>query len=301
MVVSVWASLTLVPGLALSFRPRFVFAPAGQARPPLWRLAAVLALGAGAVLWVARGAHAAEPAPPDAAGLIEKSLAAGRVRDSAADATFTLTHRDGASRVRKTRGLTRLQAGGQDNMRLVRFLAPADIKGTATLLVEHAGADDDMWIYLPALGKVRRLSASNKRDSFVGTDFSYGDVIGHKTAQWTHTLLREEPLDGVPAYVIESVPAGEEVKAATGYAKRLSWVRKTDFVAARIDFWDVAGQPLKRITASEIRPVGQGHFQAMHAVAENLQTGHRTTLHFDSFQADQGVPADAFSAQKLEP
>jgi len=298
MVVSAWASLTLVPGLVLSWRPDFIFEPAaGAPRRPAWQLAAVLALGSAAVLFVARGAHAAEPS---AAELIEKSVQAGRVKDSVASATFTLTNRDGASRVRQTSGLTRLQANGQDSLRLVRFLSPADIKGTATLLVEHAGADDDMWIYLPALAKVRRLSASNKRDAFVGTDFSYGDIIGHKTAEWTHTLLREEAVDGAPAYVIESVAGSDAVKANTGYAKRMSWVRKADFVAARIDFWDVAGQPLKRITVSDIRPVGAGHFQGMRSVAENLVTGHRTTIRFDEFKADQGVSLDEFTVQKLE-
>ena len=296
MVVSVWASLTLVPGLVLSWRPRFIFAP--DAKRPVWPLAAALALGSAGVLFVARGAHAETPSPEV---LIEKSLEAGRVRDSVANATFTLTNRDGVSRVRKTTGMTRLQGNGRDNMRLVRFLSPADIKGTSTLLIEHAGADDDMWIYLPALGKVRRLSAANKRDGFVGTDFSYGDVIGHKTADWTHTLLREEPVDGVPAYVVQSVPARDAVKADSGYAKRVTWVRKDNFVAARTEFWDAAGQALKRIVSTDVRPVGAGHFQAMHSEAENLQTGHRTTLHFDDFKADQNLSAEVFSPQKLEP
>ncbi|WP_205833186.1 outer membrane lipoprotein-sorting protein [Azohydromonas caseinilytica] len=294
MVVSVWASLTLVPGLVLSWRPRFIFST--NAQRPLWSLLALLLAGSAAVLFVAR----AQAQTPSAADLVEKSLTATKVKDSDANATFTLTNRDGASRVRKTRGLTKLQDNGQDNMRLVRFLSPADIKGTATLLVEHAGADDDMWIYLPALGKVRRLSASNKRDSFVGTDFSYGDIIGHKTAEWRHALLREEAVDGAPAYVIESVPLNDTVKNNTGYAKRVSWVRKDNFVASRIDFWDVAGQPLKRITASDIRPVGNGKFQAMDSVAENLQTGHRTTIHFDDFKADLGLKADLFATGRLE-
>jgi predicted RND superfamily exporter protein len=298
MVVSVWASLTLVPGLVLSWRPGFIF-EAGARRRPFWQVATVLVIGSAAVLFVARGARAATPAP-SAAELIEKSVQAGRVKDSVASATFTLTHRDGASRVRQTSGLTRLQANGQDSLRVVRFLAPADIKGTATLLVEHAGADDDMWVYLPALGKVRRLSAANKRDSFVGTDFSYGDIIGHKTPEWTHALLREEPVDGVPAYVIESVAASDAVRANSGYSKRVSWVRKDNFVAARIEFWDLGGQPLKRVTVSDIRPVGEGRFQPMRSVAENLRTGHRTVIVFDDFKADQGVPLEAFTVQKLE-
>ncbi len=299
MAVSVVASLTLVPAIVLSVRPHFIFDRARQR--PLWQLAGVLLAGCGVLLFVVLSmpmAHA-ETLTPQA--IMQRNLAATKVRDSSAEATLTLTNRDGVSRVRKIRGYTRLQANGGDNMRLVRFTAPADIKGTASLLVEHANADDDMWIYLPALGKVRRLSAANKKDAFVGTDFSYGDVIGYKAEEWNHQLLREETLDGAPAYVIESVPAGETVRQHTGYGKRLSWVRKDNFVATRIDIWDGAGQPLKRIVAGDIRQVGaHGRWQPMWTEAENLQTGHRTRIRFDQFEADQNVAESLFSPKELD-
>jgi outer membrane lipoprotein-sorting protein len=186
-------------------------------------------------------------------------------------------------------------------MRLVRFLSPADIKGTATLLLEHAGTDDDMWIYLPALGKVRRLSASNKKDSFVGTDLSYGDVIGYKPQEWRHRLVREEEAAGAPCYVIESLPANETVAQNSGYGKRVSWVRKDNFVAPRIEITDTAGRPLKRILAADIRQVGRaGRWQAMRTEAENLQTGHKTLIQLDRFEAEQNVPESLFTAKELE-
>lgn len=88
-------------------------------------------------------------------------------------------------------------------------------------MIEQSDADDDMWIYLPALKKTRRLVSDNKRDSFVGSDLTFGDLIGHKPADWTSTLLREETLDGKAVYVIESLPKDEAVKSQTGYSKRL--------------------------------------------------------------------------------
>jgi hypothetical protein len=158
-----------------------------------------------------------------------------------------------------------------------------------------------MWIYLPALGKVRRLSASNKRDGFVGTDFSYGDVIGHKPEEWNHTLLREESLNGAACYVIESVPMSDTVRQNTGYGKRLSWIRQDNFVAVRSDYWDLANQPLKRITASDIRQVGSiGRWQPMTSEAENLQTGHRTGILLEEFKAEQNVPENLFTPKELE-
>lgn len=126
---------------------------------------------------------------PSADEIMSKSLLSIKVADSATHSTFRLINAAGQQRVRETDGQTKLIAGTTDNRRLVNFLSPADVRGTKTLLIEHSSADDDIWIYLPAMKKVRRLVASNKKDSFVGTDFSYGDVIGHKVEDWNHTLM----------------------------------------------------------------------------------------------------------------
>ena len=241
----------------------------------------------------------AQPAAADA--LMESSLVAQRVLDSSAEATFTMIQKGGEERVRTSTGFTKLQSDGVGMMRIVRFTAPADINGTSVLLVEHTDAADDMWIYLPALRRVRRLNAANKRDSFVGTDFSYGDVISHKTADWKHRLLRDEPLDGAECYVVESVPASDEIAANSGYSRRLSWIRKDIRVATRVDFWDLAGQPLKRITASDIKQVGsRGKWQSMVSEAQNLQTGHRTIIHLRRYAAEQNLPDSLFSPRELD-
>ena len=265
MLVSALASLTLVPGLVLSLRPAFIFGRASGGTKAL-ATASMLMLAVGAVGTSPTIARA-EALTPSA--IMEKSLSATKVRDSIADATFTLINKDGEERVRRTNGYTKLQDNGNDNMRTVRFLSPGDIKGTATLLIEHAAGDDDMWIYLPALKKVRRLVASNKKDSFVGTEFSYGDVIGHRTSDWTHRILREEAVAGAPTYVIESLPKNDEVKNNTGYSKRVSWVRKDNFIAVRTDFWDIGGQPLKTVTAR--RDQGCGH--QCQVAADGIRSG----------------------------
>jgi predicted RND superfamily exporter protein len=297
MLVSAFTALVLVPALVLIWQPRFIFG-SRPASSVTWRLAALLVLGTVVGLGAPRLARAQADTP---LAIMQKSAAATKVRDSVSSATFTLTAKDGAVHVRKTSGWTRLQDGLEDSMRLVRFTAPADIKGTAILLVEHAAADDDMWLYLPALSKVRRLSAANKKDSFVGTDFSYADVLGLKPEQWTHKLIGDETVDGVPCFVIESLPIDDTVRQTTGYGKRVSVVAKTHYVALRTDVWDTAMQPLKRIRASDVQAVGSNkRWQAMRSEAENLQTGHRTLIVFDSFQAEQKLAASLFTPKELE-
>jgi len=194
---------------------------------------------------------------------------------------------------------------GQDERRRVTpehwFKSPADISGTATLLVEHADRDDDLWVYLPALKKVRRLSASNKKDSFVGTDFTYGDMIGYRVDEWTHRLLREEAIDGVACWVVESVPKSDAVKSDTGYARRQTWVRKDNYAAAQIEVWDLGGQILKRMSFTELKSVGSGgKWTPMHMKAENLQTGHKTLIDVTQFEADKGLDDRFFTTRYLE-
>ena len=198
-------------------------------KTPSTAVAAIAALGFAVVLGAWPGsAHALS-----AVEIMEKNFVVNKYQDSTSDTTITLTNKAGKQRVRKTFGTTKLQAGTLDNMRMTRFLEPADVKGTVSLLIEHSEKDDDIWIYLPSMKKVRRLVSSNKKDSFVGTDFSYGDVIGHKVKEWNHKLLKEEEVDGKPCWVIESTPRDATIKANTGYAKRVSWIQQDNFVTVK--------------------------------------------------------------------
>ncbi len=244
-------------------------------------------------------AHAAEP---NLADIVAKSQAVNKVVDSTSDATFTLINKEGQQRVRKTYGVSKLEANGHDNMRMTRFLAPGDIKGTVSLLIEHSAADDDMWIYLPALKKVRRLVSSNKKDSFVGTDFSYGDVIGHKVAEWNYKLLREEAADGADCYVIEATPKSDDVRSNSGYSKRVIWIRKDNLFAIKGDMWDEAGQPFKSFHMTDLKEVDPAHhkWQAMTMEAEDQQAGHKTVIKFENFKVNQKVRDDFFTTRYME-
>jgi outer membrane lipoprotein-sorting protein len=241
-------------------------------------------------------------ADPTAEEIMQKNLLATKVRDSTTHSTFRLINATGQQRVRETDGQTKLIAGTTDNRRLVNFLSPADVRGTKTLLIEHSAADDDIWIYLPAMKKVRRLVASNKKDSFVGTDFSYGDVIGHKVEDWNHKLVRQEKVDGMDCYVVESTPKRPEVADNTGYSKRVSWIDKESYVALRGEIYDQSGELLKRTSAQDVQRVDatNDRYQPMKLISENLQTGHKTIIEFANFKANVGVGDGLFSAHSLE-
>lgn len=298
MLVSAFAALLLIPSLILSFRPNFIFRRAPLKLNPAPIAITFLAITAGLSLPSGK-TWAAEPTVIE---IMQKNFVANKVGDSVSDATFTLVNKSGQERVRQTFGTTKLQANGSDNMRMTRFQSPADIKGTVSLLVEHADKDDDIWIYLPALKKVRRMVASNKKDSFVGTDFSYGDVIGHKVGEWQHKLLGVEVVDANPCYVIESLPKTDEIKASSGYSRRKGWIRKDNFMSVKAEFWDEAGQLLKTSSFTDIRQVDPEHgkWQAMRLQAENVQSGHKTVIQYGNFKVNQKVPDDFFTTRYME-
>ena len=248
------------------------------------------------------GLTAQAQASSQAEDIMKKSFVTSKVIDSESESTFRLINANGQERVRQTTGKTKLIAGTSDNMRLVTFLSPADVKGTKTLLIEHSKGDDDMWIYLPALKKVRRLVSSNKKDSFVGTDFSYGDVIGQKVEDWNHKIVKEEKIDSKDCWVIESLPKSKEVSESSGYSRRVGWIDKQSYVVLKGESFDLNGQLFKKISARRIELVDSknSRWQPMELEAENVQNQHRTIIEFKNFKANVGVADDIFTARQLE-
>ena len=191
---------------------------------------------------------------------------------------------------------------GIANRRVIRFLSPSDVRNTTTLLLENPGKDDEIWVYLPAMKKARRLASNNKKNSFVGTDLSFGDLVGHRAKDWSHKLLKQESLAGTPVYVVESLPKTPEIAADSGYSKRVSWVAKDSLVSVKVEFHDMAGTLLKTLENSNVMLVDarQNKFQPMQVQVKNHQTGHSTFLKFEQFVANQPVSEAYFAAGYLE-
>ncbi|MHB8455176.1 MAG: outer membrane lipoprotein-sorting protein [Acidiferrobacterales bacterium] len=298
MAVSALSALTLIPALILSVRPNFIFRHK-PAPVVVSRIAATLLIAALGLFALPRPVYAGGSS---AHAIMERNFVVSRVEDSVSTATMILIDKSGDKRIRKVESITKLERNGVNNMRMTRFLWPPDVMGTATLLIERSKRDDDMWVYLPALAKVRRLVASNKRDSFMGTDFSYGDVIGYRVRNWRHRMLRVDVERGHPCYVIESLPRMASVESSSGYSKSVSWIRKDNDVTAKEEFWDQSGEPLKTLTFGDVRLVDTLHhkWQPMRLQAVNLQTGHKTIIQITDFKANQGLEDYKFSPRYLE-
>ncbi len=183
------------------------------------------------------------------------------------------------------------------NRTMIIFQKPASVAGTRFLTVEKKGSTDDRWIFLPSLGKVRRISSAESSGSFMGTDFSYEDVSisDRDYKEDTHVLLREEALDGVPCWVIESTPKDSGFQ----YSKTVSWIGKGDYVARRIDLFDKRGEAFKRLEMGDIKSV-QGKLTPMSMKMSNLQEKTATAVSVEIMKYDDKIPPSVFTTRFLE-
>lgn len=248
------------------------------------------------------GAMDAVAADLDAHEIMERNFFATKVGALQIESSMVLINDRGQKRERRNTTLFKLQPNGIDSKFLVRFSSPADIKGTGFLQLEHSDADDDLWIYLPALKKSRRLVANNKKDSFVGSDFSYGDIALPKVDLYRHTLLRTEKIDGLDCYVVESVPASEQVRANSGYSRKITWARQDNFIEAKVEYYDLGGRLFKtQVTRRhELIEPEKNRWFALYREMTNHQTGHRTIFSADKFDPKPAVPDELFTTRTIE-
>ncbi len=297
MVVSAVSALVLIPCLLSIWPPAFLKGRSG--RPALQSAgAACLALALGATC-MPRTATAQELAVDE---VVEKSYQATRVSGALSEATFRMISAGGQERVRQTFGATSLQPNGVDNRRMIRFRAPSDVRNTSTLVLENTGKSDEIWVYLPGLKKLRRLASSNTKSSFVGTDLSYGDLVGYRTGDWSHKLLRKEEVQGRQCHVVESTPRTAGIAADSGYSKRINWIAVDNHVALRTEFYDPNGALLKTAENTDLKLVDPklGKWQAMLVSVKNHQTGHKTLIQLTRFDVKANVPAHYFTPRYME-
>ncbi|MFW5712353.1 MAG: outer membrane lipoprotein-sorting protein [Spirochaetota bacterium] len=178
---------------------------------------------------------------------------------------------------------------------VIVFHKPASVEGTRFLTIENEGRDDDQWIYLPGLGRVRRIAASEGDSSFMGTDFTYDDMQSRDVDEDSHTILREEQQADRDCYVVESVPKNP---GDSQYSKRVQWVAKDIWIPVKVDFYDKSGDLLKTLIVERIEKV-QGFWTTINTTMENQQTGHATELNIQKLVYNEDLPDGLFTTNFL--
>jgi outer membrane lipoprotein-sorting protein len=187
--------------------------------------------------------------------------------------------------------------GPKGSRTMVVFQSPANVANTRFLTMAAGNGSNDQWIFLPSLGKVRRVAASEGSGSFVGTDLSYDDISSaDRDADLdTHTLLREEDLNGKACYVVESKPKDSSYQ----YSKMVQWIGKDDKVDYRVELFDKRGVHIKTLEILELKNI-QGRLSPVRTRMTTLAAGTNTTINVEILKYDDPVPEQVFTTAFLE-
>ena len=184
---------------------------------------------------------------------------------------------------------------------LIRFTYPNDIRGTGFLVWEHPKGEDERFLYLPSLGRVRRIAGSEAQDSFVGSDFSYEDIGGREFDDYTYALPEENAAwtapDGSsrPAYRLESTRKDRSVE----FPRAVSLVLKDSFVVVQADVFNRRNEKQKIYTVGRLEQI-QGIWTVLSSTMANTLDGTRTELTTSGIKYNIGLKEEAFSRRELE-
>ena len=215
--------------------------------------------------------------------------------DTRARITMRLVSKDGGERVREMTMTRRNVKEGGEQRYFVFFHRPPDVRDLAFLVWKYPGRDDDRWLYVPALKLVRRIAASDKHTSFVGSDFSYEDVSGREPEDDTHTLVRDDKAGGRDAWVVESVP---REPGSADFSRKLSWIDRTTWLPLKEEYYDRRGDLARVFTAEELKEV-QGFWTVTKRMMKNVQSGHWSEAVLADVRYNLKLSPDLFSERAL--
>ena len=207
---------------------------------------------------------------------------------------MTLVNKRGSKRVREVSSYSKDY--GKDKKSVMIFERPADVKGTAFLFWEYddPSREDDKWLYMPAMKKVRRISGASKNEYFMGSDFTYDDMGDRHVDEDTHTLQGEEEVDGQLCWKVESVPLDPDDM----YTRKVIWVSKVAHMVLKAEYYDKDGL-LKVYRVVDFGKEG-GFWTVRHSEMENVIRSHKTVMEFSAMQYDTGLGDKLFRVSSIQ-
>lgn len=177
---------------------------------------------------------------------------------------------------------------------ILRFTAPAEVKGVALLILNHQDRASDQWMWTPAIGRERRIAFQDRSTRFFGTDFSFEDLEERDVEQFEYKLIGEETLAGVKCWQIESKPRQGK---SSQYTLSRVWIRQPDYVPARVESY-IKDQMVRRLNYSDIEKV-RGVWLARTLEMNDLRRGSRTILKLDKLQLNTPMNDTEFTVAAL--
>lgn len=193
---------------------------------------------------------------------------------------------------------------GEDTLKLMFFLSPADVKDTGFLTYDYedSSKDDDQWLYLPELKKVKRIASSDKSSSFMGSDFSYSDMTSRNVQDYTYKIMKEPVVGGHKTWQLMVVPKNDEVIDETGYTKSIVFIRQDNFVIIQALNYVKLGNKLKYMKLLGLEKI-EGIWtttKIQMVTKKGKKTLHKTVLEFSNIKYNQDLDESFFKTRTLE-
>jgi len=211
--------------------------------------------------------------------------------DGRATVKMVITDSQGRKRKREFNILRLDLEDGGRQMFYVYFKRPSDVKGMVFMVHKYIDKDDDRWLYLPALDLVKRIAASDKRTSFVGSDFFYEDVSGRGINEDEHKLVQGT----AKLYVLDNIPKDPQSVEFSSYR---IWIDRQTFIPVKAEYKDKQGELYRRVQALEIKEI-EGHPTVIKSRVDNLESGSFTISQFSNIKYDIGLKEKFFSERYL--
>ena len=214
--------------------------------------------------------------------------------DFTAGLTMVLRDRQGRESVRQMRFKV-LEVAGDGDKSLFVFDRPRDVQGTALLTHAHIGTQDDQWLYLPALERVKRISATTRSGSFMGSEFSYEDMSSPEVEEYTYRYLRDEPCGELMCTVTEQFPLDQK----SGYSRKVIWQDTVELRTWKMELYDRRGSHLKTLTFASYQQYLDRFWRADEQTMVNHLTGASTVLHWTDFEFGTDLDDGEFTQTAL--
>jgi len=215
--------------------------------------------------------------------------------DFTAAMTMLLKNAQGDQSLREMRTKA-LEVADDGDKTLIVFDQPRDVAGTALLTYSHKLGEDDQWLYLPALKRVKRISSRNKSGPFMGSEFAYEDLASQEVEKYGYRYLRDEMLDGQAMFLIERDPVDEN----SGYTRQLVWIDQAEYRPIKIEFYDRKNALLKTLSFSGYQQYLDKYWRAQAMYMINHQTGKSTLLTWDDYKFRVGLDEQDFTKNALK-
>lgn len=181
---------------------------------------------------------------------------------------------------------------------LMRFLSPKSAQDTGFLTLEQVNREDDMYIYLPALRKVKKITASGKGGSFMGSDFVQYDIGSRKLEDFTYEYTGEDRVYEKNCHVIKCLPIDKRFASDIGYSRIDRWIVKDEYYMLKAEFYDLAGEKVKVFTAEQSMEI-MGVVFVTQMKMENIATEGRSIFIFEDIKTNVPVEESLFSKRSL--